>query len=187
MYPSIISKKEAKEKGFTRYYTGKPCKRGHISERFIYGVCIQCEKDRYYNNRESEIKRITECQKKSKSRKIYDEKYKERRKQLNSVYIKIPEVKERKSNIERNRRARLKNSQGSHTLEQIQELLKKQNNKCVYCKKDIKKKYHADHIMPLYLNGRNEIENIQLLCPKCNLTKNKKHPIDFANQIGLLL
>ncbi len=38
----IISRKEAKEQGLKRYFTGKPCKHGHISERYIGGSCVEC-------------------------------------------------------------------------------------------------------------------------------------------------
>lgn len=39
----IISRKEAKVKGLTKYYTGEPCKRGHIVPRWTatYG-CVIC-------------------------------------------------------------------------------------------------------------------------------------------------
>lgn len=45
----IISKKDAIKKGLSRYFTGNPCPRGHISQRTIYGsACLICraEKDR---------------------------------------------------------------------------------------------------------------------------------------------
>lgn len=39
----IISRKEAKELGLKKYFTGKPCKRGHIAERFVSaGRCVEC-------------------------------------------------------------------------------------------------------------------------------------------------
>jgi len=39
----IISRKEAQERGLKRYYTGKPCKHGHISPRAIHGgSCLEC-------------------------------------------------------------------------------------------------------------------------------------------------
>ena len=40
--PQIISRREALRRGLTRYFTGKPCKRGHIAER-VGGHCVQCE------------------------------------------------------------------------------------------------------------------------------------------------
>lgn len=43
----IITRKEAQEQGLPRYFTGKPCKRGHVCERFINSThCIECGKVR---------------------------------------------------------------------------------------------------------------------------------------------
>lgn len=40
----IISKKDASEKGDIFYFTGKPCKHGHISERMVKGgACRECK------------------------------------------------------------------------------------------------------------------------------------------------
>ena len=51
----IISKKEAKEKGLKRYYTGEPCVYGHISERYTNGGgCIVCLDE----NRKKRMKEI---------------------------------------------------------------------------------------------------------------------------------
>ncbi len=41
----IISKSEAKELGLKRYFTGKPCKHGHIAERKVCDrKCIECSR-----------------------------------------------------------------------------------------------------------------------------------------------
>lgn len=38
-----ITRKEAKAQNLTRYFTGKPCKHGHNSERFVSnGECVYC-------------------------------------------------------------------------------------------------------------------------------------------------
>lgn len=37
--PEIISRDEAKARGLRRYFTGKPCKYGHVAERYIYAGC----------------------------------------------------------------------------------------------------------------------------------------------------
>jgi hypothetical protein len=40
----MVNKKEATEKGLTFYFTGKPCKHGHISERLVKGgSCRECK------------------------------------------------------------------------------------------------------------------------------------------------
>lgn len=47
----IITRKEAVERGLTRYFTGKPCKRAHLSERMVSTMtCVGCK-----NKREREI------------------------------------------------------------------------------------------------------------------------------------
>lgn len=72
---NLISRKDAREQGLKRYYTGKPCKHGHIVERHVCdGKCLECgrssssiyartnkdairakRKVRYLNNRDDEI------------------------------------------------------------------------------------------------------------------------------------
>lgn len=47
--PQIISRKEAKALGLKRYFTGAPCKRGHIVERFLNARCVECNKFRPAN------------------------------------------------------------------------------------------------------------------------------------------
>ena len=41
--PAIISRKDALRQGLPRYFTGKPCKYGHVAERYVHRKqCIQC-------------------------------------------------------------------------------------------------------------------------------------------------
>lgn len=52
----IISRKEAKELGLSRFFTGKPCKNGHISERAVHNlVCIGCKKLDYQKRKDAII------------------------------------------------------------------------------------------------------------------------------------
>jgi hypothetical protein len=47
----IISCKDARSVGLKRYYTGKPCKHGHVAERHVTGGCVVCanaDQVRYY-------------------------------------------------------------------------------------------------------------------------------------------
>ena len=47
MARDIISRAEAKAIGYKKYFTGKPCKHGHISERYTNSKhCIDCLKQR---------------------------------------------------------------------------------------------------------------------------------------------
>lgn len=40
--PLINSRKEAISNGLSRYFTGKPCKHGHVAERYVCGGCVEC-------------------------------------------------------------------------------------------------------------------------------------------------
>lgn len=41
--PVIRSRDEAQNNGLVRFYTGTPCGRGHLSERFVSnGACVEC-------------------------------------------------------------------------------------------------------------------------------------------------
>lgn len=65
----------------------------------------------------------------------------------------------------------------------IKTLWKKQDGYCAYnlwCHSDLYiEGYHLDHVMPLALGGAHEDENLQLLCPSCNMRKGPKHPDVF--------
>lgn len=77
----IISRKEAKEQGLKRYFTGVACKRGHLSERRVSGFdCIECREQWEKDNHEHLIE----------SRKRYYEKNNEKivayRKEYNKTH-----------------------------------------------------------------------------------------------------
>ena len=88
----------------------------------------------------------------------------------------------------RNRRAKQRNAGGRHTAKDIAVIAEAQGHKCAYCRANLRKvKRHVDHIMPIALGGSNDRSNLQLLCVPCNLSKQAKHPIEFAQSKGLLL
>ena len=41
-----ISRQEATKSGYKYYFTGDPCRNGHLSPRYMDGDCIQCNRDR---------------------------------------------------------------------------------------------------------------------------------------------
>ena len=49
----ITTRQESLSKGLKTYFTGKPCKRGHISERLLNCMCIECKKEDSKNFREN--------------------------------------------------------------------------------------------------------------------------------------
>ena len=76
----------------------------------------------------------------------------------------------------RNRRTRLKSNGGTHTVQEIYDLLKKQEYRCgnYLCRNILLADYHADHIVAISRGGHNGISNIQLLCPFCYHSKHNR-------------
>lgn len=43
MTNQLITRQDAHARGYKRYFTGKPCKYGHVTQRFVTtGGCVQC-------------------------------------------------------------------------------------------------------------------------------------------------
>jgi 5-methylcytosine-specific restriction endonuclease McrA len=89
-----------------------------------------------------------------------------------------------------NRRALKRAAPGRHTAADVAMLYSTQRGLCAGCTaalvKTGKGKMHVDHVMPIKLGGGNGPENLQLLCPPCNLSKNAQHPDDWARSRGRL-
>ena len=85
------------------------------------------------------------------------------------------------------RRARLL-AGGALSRDIVERLKALQRGMCAGCGCNLSKSgQHIDHIVPLAKGGANTDDNVQLLCPPCNLAKNAKHPIDWAQENGRLL
>jgi len=90
---------------------------------------------------------------------------------------------------ERNRRARLRNAEGSHTKEDVDRILKAQRYRCAYCRCSIRseKRRHIDHMKAVVNGGSNLPRNLQAACNTCNTRKGKKSPEEFARIMGLIV
>lgn len=210
--PSIISHSEAKRKGLQFYYSGRPCVRGHIAVRYTSNrACIECAKiqsEDWYANPENALKRT------EKNRKWREENYEynlERLKQYreeNKEYCKIINAIWRSQNIERyksgqkewwksnsqlnslyNRsyRSRKRENGGSHTVSDIDDILKMQRLSCAICRCKLGDKYHVDHIVSLSKGGTNDRRNLQILCRSCNQRKWSTDLLTFMRGLGFLL
>lgn len=227
----IISREEAESNGLSRYFTGKPCKHGHVAERRIGdGHCVECKRlkqdlwrsenrekarsivkasefkrkshnpDEYYAAKRAafakwakanpDLRKALCREQKRLARLLNPEREKEtsrrarRKRMANQPEI----VRAEKSAQKAARRAKQFQSGGSHTPSDVQDIRRLQKNRCALCAINLRRiKSHVDHIMPLALGGSNGRRNLQILCEACNLSKGAKHPIVFANSLGLLV
>lgn len=207
----IISRKEAIEQGLPRYFTGKPCKNGHISERVTKKCdCVECNNLRNadYRSKPENAKIAKERSKRWRdamggpeyykyirsiqeknygSSAAYWKDYNDRNKSYHSERTMkwCADHPEKKRNLGRQRKAVMRNAEGTHTAQDVKSIYDGQGGDCVYCGADLSEGYHVDHIMPLVLGGSNWPNNLQCLCPTCNLRKGGKHPEDWHKEIGL--
>lgn len=192
---NIVLRDSAVVLGLPRYFDGKLCRHGHISERYTSNkICVMC------SQASNSSYRVSSRQKRNSYSKTYYLDNKERACEYNRAYHMahrerlIAGYKQyRKVNPEkimahcRNRRYRVASS-GRHSGDDILEILKLQRHKCAYCRADLKKiKHEVDHIVPVALGGSNDRRNLQILCTSCNRRKLAKHPIAFAQELGRLL
>lgn len=159
----LTPRQQAKKDGLSRYNTGQACSRGHYSDRLVInGACMDCSAEnqaRYLQDGEI-----------SDRRKIY---------RINNA--------ERYRSHTRNRRAKQKSLDGSHSEKDVDFLWDQQRGRCAYCKCRLSDGYHVDHKVPTSKGGGNSRANLQLTCQKCNLKKHNKDPIEFAQKNGMLL
>jgi len=185
----------AKAVGQTRYFTGKACKRGHLSQRLAStGACLACQSEAVKSWRKANSERYTAwCERWNGENKARRRAYKSdwhllhRAGELNRMQKWRAANPSAARAHEARRRCRLQNAPGQHTANDIENILQLQNMLCAGCSADISLAYQVDHILPLALGGSNDRKNLQILCPPCNRRKHAKHPDDWAREIGRAL
>ena len=118
----------------------------------------------------------------------YQKKYRAYNKERIRDYWKMYRATEQGKTVKRNsnhkRRTLTKN--GDVTVQQLKELYLTAKN-CYWCNTKLNKNNtHLDHLMPLSKGGEHTLSNLVISCRKCNLSKNAKDPIEFANKLGRL-
>ena len=131
-------RKQAKLNGEQHYFTGKPCKHGHISKRVTAnGACMEC--DRIKNHRRYEYYKEWVSNNKDKIKKIAANYQKNNKDKVNS-----------RTAIRRGKRLKAT----PEWLNKTQKLqMEKTYSIAAFFTKESGEPYHVDHVVPL--QGRN--------------------------------
>ncbi len=186
---SIISRKEARDAGMLRYFTGKPCKHGHITERQVSsGNCFQCSREHGLEVNREGCKRRYHANKELVAQK-YRAYYLKRRDYMLERAREYQRQNPEKVNFHSSQRSAMRRSaEGKFTAEDISRIREAQGEKCAACRISFMvRKESIDHINPLTKGGSNWPSNLQLLCGSCNSRKKNKDSLDFMRELGRLL
>lgn len=189
---NIISRRCASKSGLKQYFTGKPCKHGHISNRTVIdGTCVVCKRRlaldyhsrNYHKNKPNiliyqKLHYKEHCEhKKQQQKDWWHNKRTEHTKENRNVYLKKYNKSERGYAIKRTadafRRAqKLKATPSWYTQEELQ--IREMYALCKKITKDSGIQHHVDHIVPLinkYVCGLHCRANLQIITAKDNRTK----------------
>lgn len=101
MNDQIITRQDAKAQGLKRYFTGGPCKRGHVAERLVSnGKCVECRREWREANRD----KVREQKRESYRKRCQDPEYCERRRErIRKRYAEDPGFREKTREYQRKR------------------------------------------------------------------------------------
>jgi hypothetical protein len=100
----IITRKQAREQGLKTYFTGKPCKNGHVALRYTAGRCLECcevwtkENEERRRQKRQEDPAFDEKMKAKQRRAgaAFTERNPERRQELRDAWMADPANRQRK-------------------------------------------------------------------------------------------
>lgn len=186
-----VTRSEAKKQGITRYYTGKPCLHGHVSERATRnGECLGCAQVRLSSWREANPEKRAEHRRKHKQlhRDIENQQHKSwlnadpQRKEKYRIQKNEATKNWRKSNPEKGQ----KNVQ-NYRARKIERMPKWLNDGHLFEMESIYKycsalnsiglNYHVDHIIPMRgetVSGMHVPWNLQVIPAIDNIRKNNR-------------
>ncbi len=184
MIHEVISWSDAKAKGLRFFFDGTLCKQGHVSPRYVSSRgCKECSfvsAERWKRDNRNKCNAYSKKRRKEHPEKCRaaDQRWQQENHHKTAFYA-------------RRRRFIKRNNGGSHTLDELADILKMQKGRCAYfwrCGVKFKKgQGEVDHIIPISRGGTDDRRNIQILCYSCNRQKWATDQIEFMQSHGRLL
>jgi hypothetical protein len=171
-----VERREAIAAKLTLFRTGRPCRRGHVTDRFAStGQCVECL-------RSWTAERISEnpFYRKDIIARSHIACQESEREWRTDYRLKNPEAHRERVRL---RRSRLNKAAGSHTDEDLARIRRRQKDRCRYCQTPLNGKGHRDHIVPVSRGGSNYPRNMQWLCSDCSLRKSTKSEAEFIAEM----
>lgn len=192
-----MTRKQAKALGLKQYFTGVPCRHGHVMERRVDNrTCVGCKLAMTMNwfaaNPDSKAAsdrryRATHQDKLS----LYYKRWRTSNPDKFAANIKKWQASNRGYGAakSRNYQAKKRGNGGAHTHQDILDLLQAQGHQCAYfdyCGTALTpKNRHVDHIIAISKGGSNGPDNLQILCGSCNRRKSAKDHVMFCQELGI--
>lgn len=174
----IISFELAKQQGLSKFFTGKPCKNGHIAERYVCSKgCVVCayESEKRYkasNPERTTARRQTYRKKNHVSILEKDRKYRENNKEKRAFYRK------NYKKINKERTPKWFGEFDELVLEEAIVL-------CHIREKETGIEWHVDHMYPLQakkVSGLHCANNFQVIPGRINVSKQNKMILTQRNE-----
>lgn len=169
--------KECRHKRRAEEYANNPQERAKAQERATKWFLEHREQARESRKRTYDQKREYYINKAREWREKHPEEYRAKQHEYKLAHFRA-HPQEYVTDT-RNRRARLRNAPGKHTVEDVQRLYDAQDGLCHWCKAPLNGHYHVDHVIPVSRGGSNDPSNLVLACQHCNCSKNDSLPDEW--------
>lgn len=174
---AIISCKDAKAQGLKRYFTGKPCKRGNIAERYTYNNMCRCKPcSERHNKSVSKWKEATDFNDKDYQVEYYKNNV-DSRKGNTKKWCEENPIQSKAHSKNKNARRRQKMNIVIDDAELFQLCIAESQQQCVDLEDLFGFKFHLDHAIPLNakeVSGLHCIANFQVIPARINCEKGNK-------------
>lgn len=143
---------EARRRGSKHYFTGKPCRFGHIAPRYTTNskcaICMRDEVRRYYAR------------------------HADHRRETHREWSRANAEQNRRQTAEYSARLAKAKAASGFTNADAKRVFERYGNRCAAC--GTESRLVLDHVIPLIHGGAHSESNLQVLCVSCNSKKGIK-------------